>query len=243
MKILRLLRSIVGISHPRTWGPFTETFEASKFDHALSVSWAQAGEDLALVSALGQIPPGRYLDIGAHHPSRFSVTRVLYQRGWSGVNVDANKDLLTRFEQDRPLDLNLNYCVGDLAEYQIAIFEEPAISTVSKEWQEKFLNQRQAIREFRAVKGITLERLVTENFHVGELIFLNIDIEGADLDALLSLNLPSLNKDLWPLWVMVETAPPIEHALSTPSVAYLVSHGYSPFLVLPNATLLKLIQN
>ena len=243
MKILRLIRSIVGLFQPRTWGPFTETFEASKFDHAISVSWAQAGEDLALVSVLGQIPPGRYLDIGAHHPSRFSVTRVLYQRGWSGVNVDANKDLLAKFEQDRPLDLNLNYCVGDLAEYQIAIFEEPAISTVSKEWQEKFVNERQAIREFRAVKGITLERLVTENFQVDQLNFLNIDIEGADFEALLSLNLPNLNRGLWPRWVMVETAPPIEHALSTASVSYLVSNGYSPFLVLPNATLLKLIQN
>ena len=243
MKILRLLRSVIGLLNPRTWGPFTETFEASKFDHALSVSWAQAGEDLALVSVLGQIPHGRYLDIGAHHPSRFSVTRALYQRGWRGVNVDANKDLLPKFEQGRPLDLNLNYCVGDLSEYQIAIFEEPAISTVSKEWQEKFLNERQVIREFRAVQGISLERLVTENFRGGQLIFLNIDIEGADFDALLSLNLPNLKKDLWPLWVMLETAPPIERALSTPSVSYLVSHGYSPFLVLPNATLLSLNQN
>jgi FkbM family methyltransferase len=243
MKILRLIQSIVGLLNPRTWGPFTETFQVSKFDHGLSVSWAQAGEDLALVSILGQIPNGKYLDIGAHHPSRFSVTRALYQRGWRGINVDANNDLLPKFEEDRPLDLNLNYCVGDLSEYQIAIFEEPAISTVSKEWQERFLNERQVIREFRTVRGISLKRLVTENFREGQLTFLNIDIEGADFDALLSLNLPNLNKGLWPLWVMVETAPPVHHALSTASVSYLVSHGYSPFLVLPNACLLRLIQN
>jgi FkbM family methyltransferase len=242
MKILRLIRSLIGLLNPRTWGPFTETYQISKFDHALSVSWAQAGEDLALVSALSQIEPGRYLDIGAHHPSRFSVTRALYQRGWRGVNVEANIDLLPKFDQDRPLDINLNYCVGTLPEYQIAIFEEPAISTVSKDWEEKFLSEHQAIREYRSVQGISLGELVKKYFQAGQFTFLNIDIEGADFDALLSLDLPNLTRSLWPQWIMVETAPPIENALNTSTVSYLVSHNYAPFLVLPNASLLRLNQ-
>jgi len=242
MKILRLLRSLVGLINPRTWGPFTETFETSKFDHALSVSWAQSGEDLALLSILSQNGQGRYLDVGAHHPSRFSVTRALYQRGWRGVNVDANRDLLSRFDKDRPLDTNLNYCVGTLHEYQIAIFEEPAISTVSKEWEEKFLSEHQKIQEYRAVPGISLSELVKKYFQDRRVTFLNIDIEGADFDALLSLNLPNLEKSIWPLWIMVETAPPVENALANSSVSYLISNGYSLFLVLPNASLLKLIQ-
>ncbi len=242
MKILRLFRSLVGLLNPRTWGPFTEVFEATKFDHAVSISWAQSGEDLALLSVLNQTEPGRYLDIGAHHPSRFSVTRALYQRGWRGVNVDANKDLLSRFESERPLDTNLNYCVGTLPEYQIAIFEEPAISTVSKEWEKKFLSEQQVIQEYRVVQGITLKELVKQYFQADQITFLNIDIEGADYDALLSLDLPNLTKSLWPHWIMVETAPPVAKALNHTSVSYLTDNGYSPFLVLPNASLLQLNQ-
>jgi hypothetical protein len=92
---LRLLRK------KSTWGPFTEIAEATGFDHAITVSWSQGGEDIALMHLLGIQQSGRYIDVGAHHPSRFSVTRHLYQLGWTGVNIDANQELIDTFEQVR----------------------------------------------------------------------------------------------------------------------------------------------
>jgi hypothetical protein len=59
-------------------GVFTRTYEQTNFDFDFHVSWSQGGEDLALLSIfLGQ-QGGVYIDVGAHHPSRFSVTRHLY---------------------------------------------------------------------------------------------------------------------------------------------------------------------
>lgn len=43
----------------------------TKFDHGFSVSWSQAAEDLAILVVLGDIQEGRYLDIGARHPTSF----------------------------------------------------------------------------------------------------------------------------------------------------------------------------
>lgn len=39
---------------------------------------------------------GIYVDIGAHHPFRFSNTYVFYKRGWRGINVDAMPGSMTR---------------------------------------------------------------------------------------------------------------------------------------------------
>jgi hypothetical protein len=33
-------------------GPFTEIAETTSFDHAISVSWSQGGEDLALLQVV-----------------------------------------------------------------------------------------------------------------------------------------------------------------------------------------------
>ena len=123
-----------------------ETSELTGFDHAFSVSWSQGGEDLALNAVLTEMAFGRYIDVGAHHPSRFSVTRHLYQRGWSGVNVDANPHLLNELSKKRIRDKNIWAAVGGKTGYEFTIFTEPAISTVNKEWKDKFLTENQKIK-------------------------------------------------------------------------------------------------
>ena len=236
---MNLIRALLGLLNHKTWGPFSETYQASRFDHAISVSWAQAGEDLALISALARIEKGRYIDVGAHHPSRFSVTRALYERGWTGVNIEANFDLIANFDIERSRDVNLNYCVGKSAEYPFHVFEESALSTVSIDWKNRFLQENQSFSETRTVKGIKLSNVVQDFFSDGEFTFLNIDVEGADLDALESLEFNELPRTLWPKWVMLETAAPVSNALATPAVNYLMNFGYEAFFVLPNATLLR----
>jgi len=239
LKAINLIHALLGLLNRKTWGPFLETFQVSRFDHAISVSWAQAGEDLALISALAGIQKGRYIDVGAHHPSRFSVTRVLYERGWSGINIEANLALIAKFERERSRDINLNYCVGNSAEYSFHVFEEPALSTVSNDWKNRFLQENQTISETRKVKGIKLTSVVQDFLSDGEFTFLNIDVEGADLEALESLELNELRRTLWPKWVMLESSAPVSNALETPAVKYLIDFGYEAFFVLPNATLLR----
>lgn len=51
-KPIRFVRALSMLANPKTWGPFTEVAEISGFDHAVSLSWSQGGEDLALISSL-----------------------------------------------------------------------------------------------------------------------------------------------------------------------------------------------
>jgi FkbM family methyltransferase len=238
-RIFRFVRAISSLSQYKIWGTFTQTYELTKFDYRFSVSWSQAGEDLVINEILSGIDNGRYLDIGAHHPSRFSVTRHLFQKKWSGVNVDANRDLLSEFEVKRPHDVNLNYCVGLERDYRITIFKEPAISTIEATWVSRFKEEGNQILEVREVPGITLRRLIEENFQDSELDFLNVDIEGADLEALKSADFDVLEFRLWPKWVLLEAKAPISNAMKSGSVGLMIDLGYEPYVSLTNAMLLK----
>jgi FkbM family methyltransferase len=78
-------------------------------------SYAQCGEDLLiafLFRTLGIERPS-YLDIGAHDPSYLNNTKLLYERGSHGINIEANPRLLQRFRRERPDDVNLNIGVAD----------------------------------------------------------------------------------------------------------------------------------
>jgi hypothetical protein len=148
-------------------------------------------------------------------------------------------DLLTEFTKKRPRDLKLNFCVGPKHLYDITIFKETSISTIEPKWIERFISEGNEVSEKRKVKGITLRDLIDMYFPKGDLEFLNIDIEGADFEALESANFSEILFELWPKWVLVEASAPVAQALRIESVRLLVGFGYSPYLVLPHAVLLK----
>ena len=54
------------------------------------VSYAQNFEDVMLWRALKHISNGFYIDVGAWSPDIDSVTRIFYEHGWRGVNVEPN---------------------------------------------------------------------------------------------------------------------------------------------------------
>ncbi len=234
-----MLSALAKLRKRKTWGPFVEAAEISDFDHSFTISWSQAGEDLALLSLLGNEPKGSYLDIGAHHPTRFSVTRHLYQRGWSGVNVDANSDLIEEFNKRRNRDVNLCYAVGEALSYEFTVFEESAISTINPFWKDKFLSESNTIKRIEQVPGRSLRDIYDEYFSQLPADLLTIDAEGADAEILQSMHFDSLPAARFPRYLMLETSSPLNQALETPAVALAISVGYNPQLVLPMVTILK----
>ena len=77
------------------------------------VSYAQNFEDVILWRALKHIDRGFYVDCGAYDPTRHSVTKTFYDRGWRGINIEPNPSLLQKFVVHRPLDANLAIAVSD----------------------------------------------------------------------------------------------------------------------------------
>jgi hypothetical protein len=93
------------------------------------ISYAQFGEDMLVSQLLPQLT-GFYVDAGAHDPWRYSNTALLYERGWRGINIDADDRAIARFAVARPDDINLHCGVGARAgEMSFARFADGAVNS------------------------------------------------------------------------------------------------------------------
>lgn len=237
-KAFRFLKALLKLIPRRSWNQFIKTSEEAGFRNAFSISWSQGGEDLALLHAVAGKKDGLYIDVGAHHPFRFSVTQHLSRAGWHGVNVDANVELIDKFQKSRKRDINICAAVGTEMSYSFTIFKEPALSSVHKEWKDKFEADGWEIDKTVTVPGITLRSIYDQNFTQDCIDLLSIDAEGADLDVLLSMGFESLEIIRFPRFILLE-ASPVKAALDSESVKYAISLGYEPLYVLPMSTLLQ----
>ena len=75
-------------------------------------AYSQQGEDLVVNCLLQWNTTGFYIDIGAHHPFRYSNTHLFYLKGWHGINIDPRPGIAADFSRYRPNDINLEVGVG-----------------------------------------------------------------------------------------------------------------------------------
>ena len=75
------------------------------FDGFSLKSYSQEGEDMILRRLFEKQKTGFYVDVGAHHPKRFSNTFFFYKKGWSGINIDAMPNSMRLFDKIRPRDI------------------------------------------------------------------------------------------------------------------------------------------
>ena len=158
-----------------------------------SVSWGQAGEDVLLVGFLrDRVDDASYrgfgVDIGAHHPVRWSNTKLFSDRGWRGINVDASADAVKELKRGRRRDINVNVGIGKdpgvLDYYRMSL---SAMNTFSKEFAEKAVDQGFKIVDEVKVPVVTLRALLDECLPKGQHIdFMSVDCEGMDLTILQS---------------------------------------------------------
>src|SRR4051812_17526869 len=73
-------------------------------------SYSQEGEDMVLQSFYEgrKKYKGFYIDVGAHHPYRFSNTLFFYKKGWRGINIEPTPNAVKAFNIFRRRDINLN---------------------------------------------------------------------------------------------------------------------------------------
>lgn len=236
--IQRLCEVLGLMTNRRSMHNFLLTAEATHgFDSSHTVSWGQGGEDIGLNHYFKHRQSGTYIDVGAFHPNRYSNTRLLYQRGWRGVNIDANEDLISNFLVERPEDKNICAAVGSKSEYPLYVMSEGLVTTTIKEYRDQEIATGRREIAQRLVNGITLRSILDKYFLEERLTLLTIDIEGADYDALNSIGFETLDSSRFPEFLMVETTPPVSRALSYPAAKLAQNWGYIPALILPIATL------
>jgi FkbM family methyltransferase len=137
-----------------------------------------------------EYPPdykGFYVDIGAHHPWRFSNTYLFYQQQWRGINVDATPGSMKDFIKHRQRDINLEMGVGNShGVLNFYCFNEPALNT----FDENLARERDGKHQYRLIRTIPvqvmplaalLDQFLPQNTRID---FMTVDVEGLDFTIL-----------------------------------------------------------
>ncbi len=146
-------------------------------------------EDITINKYLKNIKKGFYVDIGAFNPIRGSNTYLLFKKGWSGINIDADENSIKIFNILRRKDYNFNYAISSSKKKKLKLFYEKNSSGV-KTTILKFRDLTLKNFKFKEVKVSTFKNLIKKTkYYKKRIDFLNIDCEGSDYDVLKSVDI------------------------------------------------------
>lgn len=149
------------------------------------ISFAQYNEDLILRSLLFDVKKGFYIDIGANHPQADSVTKLFYDKGWNGINIEPIASLYNQLVQQRPKDINLAIGVGQKKSKQI--FREYTDilghSTFDKSQKEIDIHKNINHVDYE-VEINTLQNIIKKYANNKKIDFLKIDVEGYEYEVI-----------------------------------------------------------
>jgi FkbM family methyltransferase len=154
-------------------------------------TFSQDGEDRVLQAFYeGQKKyRGFYIDVGAHHPFRFSNTALFYGMGWSGINIEPTPNLIGAFHRRRKRDINLNVAIsGVKSSLTFYMFDEAALNSFNEELSE-FRHRTTPFKIIgkKKIDTYRLSEVLDTHMKPGQKIdFMTIDVEGLDFEVLKS---------------------------------------------------------
>lgn len=209
------MRSWLRLSRISTW----------LFERRAVKSYSQCGEDAVLRGLMAERVADRayrgfWVDIGAHHPVRYSNTKMFSNLGWRGINVDALPESIRLFEKARTRDVNVHVGIGEKPdELDYYTFSDPAVNTFSPESAAEW--SKVETPRIQKVKVVTLKALLDEHLPQGQHIdFQDVDVEGLDLPVLQSNDWSRYRPD----FILVEIHGP--HPWQSPIADFLATVGY-----------------
>jgi len=190
-------------------------------------SYSQEGEDMILRRLFENQATGFYVDVGAHHPQRFSNTYFFYKKGWRGINIDAMPNSMNLFNKIRARDINIEKPVSKKKQVlTYYAFNEPALNGFSKELSEERNGKGNYFIKFtKDIETVTLEEILDNNLPKNQQIdFLSIDVEGLDFMVLKSNNFDKYK----PKVILIEIlGSSLEEVGGSEVTKYLMQHEYS----------------
>lgn len=193
------------------------------------ISFAQNLEDVVLWRGLGHLGPGFYVDIGAAWPERHSVTKMFYDAGWHGLNVEPSPDLFEELVKHRDRDINIRALVGSKTQNEVLFHHIPAtgLSTGSAGLAQFHMEGGRVV-ERCFVPMLTLKEIFLRHCQDDqEIHFMKVDVEGGEEDVLLGND--------WSRWrpwvVLIETVDVIDKGRRKDDVdVFMRQNGYTKTL-------------
>jgi len=151
---------------------------------------SQFGEDKKIIKLFKDQKNGTYLDLGCFHPIRQNNTYLFYKLGWKGINIDLNPLTIELFNIARPNDVNICAAISGNKGLKYLFFDHElsSLNTISKNhtlFLKKAFNKTNLTK--RKIKTDTLNNVLKKN-GINKIDFMNIDIEGNELEVLKTIN-------------------------------------------------------
>jgi len=175
------------------------------------ISYAQNAEDVRLARVFRGKERGFYIDVGAYDPVSCSITKHFYDRGWSGISLEASPVSFARVAPARPRDTTLNVGVaatsGSMSFYDFPP-EHAGLSTFSLENARRHVAAGYRYQE-RRIPVRTLADICREHVR-GPIDFMSVDIEGFEREVLEGADLRTYR----PQVLLVEATEPLTEIAS-----------------------------
>ena len=151
-------------------------------------SYSMEGEDLEVLKLSANIKNGFYVDAGCYHPLHLNNTYLLYKNNWRGINIDLSQFSIDLFNLIRTDNININAAVSN-TDGVITYYHQKKISQLNTIKKKEAKKRMQGLIKEKKVKSQRLTTILNNSKFINRRIdFLNIDLEGADIDALKSLD-------------------------------------------------------
>jgi FkbM family methyltransferase len=145
------------------------------------ISHAQNFEDVMLWRAFGHLRRGFYIDAGAGDPDDLSVTRLFYEHGWHGINIEPNATHFARLSLVRTRDVNLPLALSDCDGRRpfFKVHDNDDISTLREDIAELHKNAGWEVDRLE-IDTTTLAAVCRRHAINWKIHFLKIDAEGSE---------------------------------------------------------------
>lgn len=158
---------------------------------SLRPSFAQFGEDHAILRLLNPGTSGTFVDVGANDPIDGSNTAFLYFLGWSGLAIDPNPRYAQPFRKVRPRDTFLTMGVSELpSSLTYHEFGNDKLNTFSDARAEQLRGEGTLSVATSTIPCRPLHELIRAHLGNRHPDLLSVDCEGMDLEVLRSRDSP-----------------------------------------------------
>ena len=152
------------------------------------ISYSLSSVDLIVDYIFKYKNDGLYIDVWCQHPISNNNTYILYKKGWNGINIDLDKKNIDLFNISRPDDTNINIAVSDKSG-NVNLFYHHDGSPINTINSQNADFQKNKFKKIKLIKSETLNKILANINFNKKVDYLNIDVEGHELNVLKGFNI------------------------------------------------------